>query len=311
MNDQTVQEDYSPVRQQFAEEFKDIEIPVLPAAVSRLLSEINRSEPDTARLEKIIGSEPQISAKVLRTVNSSQYALRAQVKTIRHAIAMLGLNRVRSIGLSYAMLDAVPEPDTKLFNHEAFWTDTLLRSMIARAIVQRTRPGEEDEAFTAMMLADISIPVLLTAWEEKYLPVFAQWQGDVLELAHLERDMVGWDHAQASAWILRKWEFPEDLVTVAGAHNLDAEQIRKDGLSDTLALPVMCASLLPSSLKPCRDRMRNMIRVTRKEAKLPSSEWPEVYEEVDLSFKSICKEFDLTGNLAKKVLDMLQETVSA
>ena len=265
MSETTTQVENETARQAFAEEFAKIEFPVLPAAVSRLISEINRDEPDTARLETIINSEPQISAKILRTINSSQFALRAQVTTIRHAISMLGLNRVRSIGLSYAMLEAVPEPDSQLFKHEAFWTDTLLRSLLARIITQRVMPGEEDEAFTAMMLADVSVPVLLTAWEDKYLPVFSKWQGDVKELAQLEREYVGWDHAQASAWILRKWEFPDKLVNTAAAHNLDVEQLRKEGLGETIALPVMCASLLPSSLKPCRDRMRNLIKVSKRE----------------------------------------------
>ena len=229
MTNDTLVDEYESVRQAFAEQFRHIRIPVLPAAITRLLSEINRDEPDIGKLETIISSEPQISAKILRTVNSSHFALRAKVTTIRHAIAMLGLNRVRSIGLSYAMLDAVNEPDSHLFKHEAFWTDTLLRSLIARSICQRTRPGEEDEAFTAMMLADVSIPILLTAWADKYEPVFSRWQGDVMELAQLERELVGWDHAQASAWILRKWEFPDKLIAAAASHNCSAEQIRKNG----------------------------------------------------------------------------------
>ncbi len=310
MNNDTMLDEYESARQEFAEQFKYIKIPVLPAAVSRLLSEINRNEPEIARLETIISSEPQISAKILRTVNSSHFALRAKVTTIRHAIAMLGLNRVRSIGLSYAMLDAVPEPDTKLFNHEAFWTDTLLRSLLARSITQRVMIGEEDEAFTAMMLADISIPILLTAWSEKYLPVFSRWQGGVTELAHLEREIVGWDHSQASAWILRKWDFPDKLVLTAAAHNLSAVELRKNGLGDTIALPVMCASLLPSSLKPCRDRTRNMVKVTRKELRLKRTAWPEIATEVRESFNAICKEFELSGQLAVKVLDVLEEAAS-
>ncbi len=310
MEETTTQVENESARETFAEEFQNIEIPVLPAAVSRLIAEINRDEPDTARLEQIIGSEPQISAKILRTVNSSQFALRAQVTTIRHAMSMLGLNRVRSIGLSYAMLEAVPEPDSQLFKHEAFWTDTLLRSLLARAITQRAIPGEEDEAFTAMMLADVSIPVLLTTWEEKYLPVFSRWEGDVRELAQLERELVGWDHAQASAWILRKWEFPDKLVVTAASHNLDVEQLRKSGHGDTIAMPVMCASLLPSSLKPCPDRTRNMIKMSRRELKLKRSCWPEIHTEVREGFGAICKEFDLTGNLALDVLKVLEEVAS-
>jgi len=306
MSNNITLEKYDSARQTFAEQFRCIKIPILPAAISSLLSEINRDEPDIAKLETIISSEPQISAKILRTVNSVQFALRTKVTTIRHAIAMLGLNRIRSIGLSYAMLDAVNEPESKLFNHEAFWTDTLLRSIIARSITQRVIPGEEEEAFTAMMLADISIPVLLTAWGDKYEAVFSRWQGDVTELAQLERELVGWDHSQASAWILRKWGFPDKPVAAAAAHNLTADQLRKGGLGDTIALPVMCASLMPSSLRPCRDRTRNMMRVTCKELNLKHTHWPIIVTEVSDSFHAVCEEFDLDGQLASEVLDVME-----
>jgi HD-like signal output (HDOD) protein len=307
MSDNLIIEECESARQAFAEQFRYIKIPMLPAAISRLLAEINRKEPEIAKLETIISSEPQISAKILRTVNSSQFALRTKVTTIRHAVAMLGLNRIRSIGLSYAMLDAVNEPESKLFKHEAFWTDTLLRSMIARSITQRVLPGDEEEAFTAMMLADISIPILLTAWSDKYVPVFARWQGDVMELAQLERELVGWDHSQASAWILRKWEFPDKLVAAAAAHNLTADQLRESGLGDTIALPVMCAALMPSSLKPCRERTRNMMKVTRKELSIDKKAWPDIVAEVSDSFHAVCKEFELSGQLASGVLGVMKD----
>ncbi len=302
-------EKYESAREAFAEQFRFIKIPVLPAAIARLLNEINKDEPDIAKLETIVSSEPQISAKILRTVNSSHFALRVKVTTIRHAIAMLGLNRVRSIGLSYTMHDALQEPETKLFRHEAFWTDTLLRALLARSICQRALPGQEDEAFTAMMLADISIPILLTAWSEKYEPVFARWQGDIMELAHLERELVGWDHAQASAWILRKWEFPDKLVTAAALHNCSSEEIRADGQAEGIALPVMCASHMPSSLKPCRDRSRHMVKLTCSELDVERSEWPFIVDEVSESFRAVCKEFELSGRLARGVLGVMRDVV--
>ena len=73
MPETTTQVENETARQAFAEEFAKIEFPVLPAAVSRLISEINRDEPDTARLETIINSEPQISAKILRKLRHLRY----------------------------------------------------------------------------------------------------------------------------------------------------------------------------------------------------------------------------------------------
>ncbi len=297
-------------RDEFAAAFEHVQLPVLPAAVSRLLAEVNSPEAEVGRIERIIATEPLISAKVLRTINSSHFALRTQVTSIRHAVALLGLDRIRSIVLSFAILESVPHPPTALFKHEAFWTDTLLRSLLARILSRRSGLGDEEEAFTAMMLADISVPILLTFYADTYLSVFARWSGQPNELAQLERDHVGWDHALASAWILEKWEFPPTLVTVAGAHNCTAEQMRRQGLGDTVALPVMVASLLPSALKPDAARCRNLIRIARKELNIAPPAWPAIHDQVRESFGAICTEFELSGHLALEVLNVLQETTS-
>lgn len=297
-------------KDEFAAAFQHVKLPVLPAAVSRLLAEVNSPEAEVGRIERIIATEPLISAKVLRTINSSHFALRTQVTSIRHAVALLGLDRIRSIVLSFAILESVPHPPTALFKHEAFWTDTLLRSLLARILSRRSGLGDEEEAFTAMMLADISVPILLTVYADTYLSVFARWSGQPNELAQLERDHVGWDHALASAWILEKWEFPPTLVTVAGAHNGTAEQIRRQGLGNTVALPVMVASLLPSALKPDAARCRNLIRVARKELNIAPPAWPAIHDQVRESFGAICTEFELAGHLALEVLNVLQETTS-
>ena len=62
--------------------FKDVKIPPLPAAVNRLIAEINRSEPDIDRLVQLISSDPEITAKVIKTVNSSLYSPRAPQHTL-------------------------------------------------------------------------------------------------------------------------------------------------------------------------------------------------------------------------------------
>lgn len=293
------------VNELFTEMFSRVQAPVLPAAVTRLLAEINSPEADVGKLEMIISAEPQISARVIRTINSSQFALRVQVKSVRHAIALLGFNRIRSIVLSYAMLDALPKPEGRLFHHEMFWTDTLLRALLARELTQRTSNHDAEEAFTAMILADVAVPVLLVCWEERYSKIVARWDGNPKELAQLEQQAFGWDHARASAWVLRHWHFPEELVTLVGNHNLEPDEIQKRGLQNELVNQVATAALLPSSIKPIEARCRKLVRVSRKSLGLPLSAWPEIIDSMREQYDAVCEEFNLSGLYALDILNVL------
>ena len=305
---ESVGTDTTSVSQLFTDMFRQVQAPVLPAAVARLLAEINSPEPDVGKLEMIISAEPQISARVIRTINSSQFALRVQVKSVRHAIALLGFNRIRSIVLSYAMLEALPKPEARLFRHEMFWTDTLLRGLLARELCLRTGTHDPEEVFTAMILADVSVPVLLVCWEEEYGKIITQWQGNPKELCHLEQQAFGWDHARASAWVLRHWQFPDDLVELVAVHNLDHAELKKRGLLGTPAAVVATAALLPSSIKPHEERCRSLVRMSRRTLQLPHEAWPEIIQSIRDDFEAVFEEFNLSGKYALGILNVLKST---
>lgn len=293
----------------FGKMFKDAKLPVLPQAVSSVVEEVNKDEPDVAVLENIISAEPEFSVKVLSTVNSSLFALRAKVTGVRHAITLLGFDRIRSVILSYSMLEAMPRPDGDLFDHEAYWTDTLLRSLLAQSVARRARPGEEEEAFTAMLVADVAVPVLLTAWRGYYEPILRNWRGGRHSLSRLERDAFGWDHAQASAWILQKWDFPEKLVCLVGAHTLTGSEIKEYGMDDSVAGCIAVASLLPSSMVRDHVRCERMIELASSNLELDREAWPGIYDEVERNFEAVYAQFNLTSDHAAKTLDSLSYAV--
>ena len=291
----------------FASMFKDVEIPPLPAAVANLLEELNKPEPNIARLETIITTEPEIAARILRTVNSSLYALKSRVLSIRHAIALLGIKQIRTLLLSYALRSAIPKPDAELFDHEAYWADTLLRSLLARSLAAKHRHGEEEEAFTAMLVADIALPVLLSTWAKYYRPIVEQWRSSELHLSEIERQDFGWDHAQAGAWILQSWSFPDEFICLAGTHNLSPEQLQELGLADTVALPIAIAALVPSILKSDPTRSARLVESVNQWLELSESSWMSVLEEVENSFTIISEQFNLSADYTKQALTSLAE----
>lgn len=296
----------------FCSMLRGVEIPPLPAVTSRLIAEINQPTPDTARLVKVISTSPQLSAKVIRTVNSSRFALRNRVVTVRHAFALLGLRHVRAIALSYAAVAAVPKPENAIFDQQAFWTDCLLRAMLARAFARKHNTGEEaEEAFTAMLLADVAVPVLLTAWHDYYMPVMEHWRKVPKRLSQIERDMFKWDHSQAGAWILRSWGFPDDVVCFVGAHNLSPDEIRELDLGETIALPIATASLVASVLRPYKQSSRLLVRTAIDDLSIPQSDLANLFAELRVDLAEAQALFDLESSMPPKALEDLVSLVNS
>jgi len=296
-------------RHNFGHLFHATPLPVLPAAVAGILDELNSDEPDVGRLERIITAEPSISLRVLKTVNSSLYALRAEVMTVRHAITLLGFKRISATVLSYAMLDALPQPETRLFRQEEFWTDNLLRALLAKSIARRTRPGEEEEAFTAALIADVAMPILLQQLENQYGPLVARWREEPVRLAQIERETYQWDHALLGAWILKQWSFPDRLVALVGAHNSSPDEVATLGIHDSVAGCVATACTLPSCMRRDPGRCRDVIERSRLELELPLVDWPGIWAELADNFGAIYAQFNLSGNDAQKTVMTLAEVI--
>ncbi len=291
--------------------FRDAEFPPLPAAATSLITEINRPDPDMNQIIKVISASPEISAKLIQTINSSLFALRTPVLSVRHAVSLLGLRHIRPIALSFALAESVPRPSGDLFDHEAFWSDSLVKAMRARCFAARYCPGEKDEAFTAMLIADVALPVLLSSWQEFYEPVITEWRSSQDRLSKIERRTFRWDHAQAGASILQQWKFPQELVCFVGVHNLSPDEIRTYELEKSSALPVAVAAQAPSGLRPDPDRAASVMRAANDHLRIPADQLPAVIEDVRICFEEIRELFALRPEVAARVLDLLEEAAQA
>jgi HD-like signal output (HDOD) protein len=290
----------------FTSLFKGADLPALPEATAKLVKELNQPNPDTDTLVKVISASPEISARVIRTVNSARFALRNRVTSIRHAVTLLGLRQVKAIALSFAVIDAIPRPGG-IFRADAFWQDCLTRALVARAFARRfNSPQDEEEAFTCMLLADVALPVLLTYWTEYYLPVVDKWSKLPVRLSQIEDALFRWNHAQAGAWLLRSWHFPDDMVCYVGAHNLTPGQLRELELDGTIAKALVTASVAPSILKPYRQRSRELVQDAIGTFGLSREELLDVFREVQANLVDVQGLFDLPGAGQSKILVDLQ-----
>jgi len=289
--------------------FKNVELPTLPEAITRLIREVSSEDPDIHKIEQIISATPELSAKVIRVINSSLYSLPNQVTSVFHAMNMLGLAKIREFSLGFAVANSLPEPKEGLFDHEAFWTDSLTRALLARSFTKQFKPGSEGEAFTSTLLADVAVPVLLSAWEDYYSPLVTQWMESPERLSRLERQAFNWDHAQAGAWILQSWGFPEEMVAYVGTHNLGPKALEECELDQTLAMPMALASLAPSILKPDMERAERLVKASRVTLNMKQELLEKLLADARLDLDEMRDLFNISSERAFLGLDVLDQAL--
>jgi hypothetical protein len=181
----------------------------------------------------------------------------------------------------------------------------LLQAALARSFSQKKFSGQREEVFTATLLADLAIPILLCVWNEYYEPVIEGWNQSARRLSEIERENFGWDHAQAGAWIIQSWEFPEEMVCYLGLHNISMEKIKESGLEDTIMVPMAVAAMTPSILKPDAELSKLTFQSAVEWLAIDSHAFEKCITEVKESMGEILELFGLSGRFATRILDDL------
>jgi HD-like signal output (HDOD) protein len=191
-------------------------LPTVAVEVIQLTSQPNVA-PQT--LKECILRDPALTAKILRVVNSSLFGLPGEVSDLNQAIALLGIKPLKILVLGFSLPDNMFVGVARK-QLEWYWTTTLTRAVAAREISERLFRTPGDEAFLAGLLQGLGVLVFLKQLGPTYANLLSQVIEAELDLPHLEREMLGFDHIKLTESLLTNWNMPKQLVeAIASQHD--------------------------------------------------------------------------------------------
>jgi HD-like signal output (HDOD) protein len=190
--------------------------PFSPVAM-RLIQLLYRENANIRDVSQFIAAEPVFSARVLQIANSPLFALERQVKTISHAVVVIGLEGVKGIALTRALEDFV-SPGLRSEALRACWRSSLAGAVLAETLALPC--GLDDGfAYTAGLVRDIGRLGLLVQYPEAYANLLAVSQEDCYDLVTIERELFDINHCQAGEWIVQRMQLPAELCEVIACHH--------------------------------------------------------------------------------------------
>ena len=82
-------------------------LPSLSTTAAKVLETCNNPQSAPNDLNRVISLDPVLAGQVLRLTNSAYYSLRHPVSSLTRAIIMLGINTVKNLVLSFAILEGL------------------------------------------------------------------------------------------------------------------------------------------------------------------------------------------------------------
>jgi diguanylate cyclase (GGDEF)-like protein/putative nucleotidyltransferase with HDIG domain len=193
-------------------------LPSLPTVAIEVLELTRDRDVMLREISRVVQNDQALAAKILKTVNSSYYALAKPCPTISRALTYLGLSTVKSLVLGFSLVELTSCP-VGGFNLTDYWRRCLYAAAAARRAARETGICDPEEAFIAALMQDVGMFAMSMAAPDRYRGVFAEAGTDHRRLPGLEKQSFGYSHTHVGAQLGERWRLPEDIVAAIQHHH--------------------------------------------------------------------------------------------
>ncbi len=199
-------------------------LPPLPAVAMRVMQVSQDPRASASDLALVVSADPGLSATILRVANSAAYARAKQVTSVQEALVVLGFVQARNIAVSGAITSRyAPDALNALFRIDAFWRHSIAVGFRASELAGKSRRLDVPSAFTAGILHNMGRLAMFYADPAGLDQVVAEMLRSGRPLEDVEREMLGYDHAEVGGALARRWRLPADIADAVSKHHAAAD----------------------------------------------------------------------------------------
>lgn len=185
-------------------------LPTLPEVALQVREVVDDPEATAKQLADIITTDAALSARLLKIANSPLYRGRVAIDSVQMAVSRLGLSMVRNLVTSLVMEQMFQATNNRLDKRlRSLWEQSTKVAATSQVIAAKLNGIRTDEAMLAGLIHAIGVlPILMKADED----------GDLIRDSKKLDQLIDNLYPRLGAAILKKWEFPDNLVAVAREH---------------------------------------------------------------------------------------------
>lgn len=198
-------------------------LPPVPNAALRLIGLLDKADTENDDIVQAIRFDNVLTAKLLRACNSPYFGFSEPISSVDQAVLVLGHQQILHIVLTLAFGStmAVPLPGYA-GESSALWQHSLTTAMAAEVVANAGLDinVESSVAFTAGLLHDFGKLVMGQVIDGPQLDAIRGRVAEAgLSRAAAEHEILGTDHAEVGACLLKSWNLPEEVVEAVANHH--------------------------------------------------------------------------------------------
>jgi HD-like signal output (HDOD) protein len=183
----------------------------------RLIAVLEDPDSGAEEIEGIIRVDPALSASTLRLANSAYFGAGHTVDTVAQAVVRLGQKEIYRLA-ALALVnrwESGAGPGAYSGDSGDFCRHALCTALAAEVLAEKSGQIDPQSAYTAGLVCDLGKLAIAHVCRD-FFPAIRERQGQQSGTwMQAERDVLGYDHAEAGAQLLKAWRFPAIFIAAA------------------------------------------------------------------------------------------------
>ncbi|MDY7030803.1 MAG: HDOD domain-containing protein [Thermodesulfobacteriota bacterium] len=198
--------------------------PTLPTVVNRVMDITADPESSAEDLMHIIRPDQSLTTTILKMANSAFFGQMRKVSSLQKAIIVLGFSEVRNIILAKAVFNSFKNLNNGgEFDIRKHWEHSFVCGLVSQSIAEKLEQSCGD-FFVAGLLHDIGRLLMHLALPSELSNIIKMTGHLRFMMFHMEEEKFGISHDEVGMRLLKRWFFPETLLTAVGYHHRPYEE---------------------------------------------------------------------------------------
>jgi HD-like signal output (HDOD) protein len=199
---------------------RNVRLVSLPEVCIQVQALADSPHTTAADIGDVVGKDTALTTRLLKLVNSAYFSLPRKIDTISRAVNMIGMRELRNLTMAASAAEVFSRIPSHLIDMAAFWQHSVYCGLVARNLAQRCHVLHSERLFTAGLLHDVGRLLMLMKLPDDVGQAQSIRLQSKKDICTIERELVGFDHAQVGQALLLHWNMPANLcASVLYHHN--------------------------------------------------------------------------------------------
>lgn len=197
------------------------DLPTLPSIAFEVLKIAGKPNANVNDMVRVMEVDVALTGKILRTANSAYYGVPRKIDSLRMALVVIGMDEISNLVTTASILKAFPaQTGSDDWDARHFWFHNAAVAELTIGLVDLLNLPKPTGAYVAGILHDVG-HLMLHQYFNKYWKECQQFaNSNGMPNFRAEQQLLGVDHGHVGAWLIQRWNLPDEISQAVAQHHI-------------------------------------------------------------------------------------------